>query len=185
MGILVGEKKEMEEYSRKDESYGASEEEKLELRLGPPDGGWSMSRGREDSLLSFRYFSNTNTINNASTGGKRGFMESVNGGQAHKFSSFLQLSSQGHHHQGMPVRAQESSQPGCNKGLDVQSSEKKAFSPPAAPANTATAVPNTSQKRYPSFSFSFLLFTVVFLLDRGYSLFHALVADDVLVVHAQ
>ncbi|XP_019196758.1 PREDICTED: auxin-responsive protein IAA16-like [Ipomoea nil] len=125
----------MEEYARKGERYGGgSEEEKLELRLGPPDGGWS-SRGREESssLLSFGYFSN---------GGKRGFMECVNGGSQapHKFSSFLQLSSQGH----MGVTVKESSQPGCNKGVEVQScSEKK------APANTTpTAVPNnTSQKR--------------------------------------
>ncbi|XP_019181588.1 PREDICTED: uncharacterized protein LOC109176581 [Ipomoea nil] len=130
----------MEEYARKGERYGGgSEEEKLELRLGPPDGGWSRGREESSSLLSFGYLSN---------GGKRGFMECVNGGSQapHKFSSFLQLSSQGHQGMGVTVRpqAQESSQPGCNKGVEVQScSEKK------APANTTpTAVPNnTSQKR--------------------------------------
>nr|GME13701.1 auxin-responsive protein IAA26-like [Ipomoea batatas] len=130
----------MEEYARKGERY---EEEKLELRLGPPDGGWSMRGREESSLLSFGYFCNNN-------GGKRGFMECVNGGQAphpHKFSSFLQLSSQ-HQGMGVTVRPEESSQPGCNKGVEVQScSEKKAFSD-SPPANTtATAVPNTSQKR--------------------------------------
>ncbi|XP_031119097.1 auxin-responsive protein IAA16-like [Ipomoea triloba] len=130
----------MEEYSRKGERY---EEEKLELRLGPPDGGWSMRGREESSLLSFGYFCNNN-------GGKRGFMECVNGGQAphpHKFSSFLQLSSQ-HQGMGVTVRPEESSQPGCNKGVEVQScSEKKAFSD-SPPANTtATAVLNTSQKR--------------------------------------
>ncbi|CAK9174549.1 unnamed protein product [Ilex paraguariensis] len=53
---------------------------------------------------------------------------------------FLQLKSTP---QSLPVMAKESSQPCCTKVVDLQSAEKKTFSP--APANTA--VPNSSQKR--------------------------------------
>ncbi|XP_019198708.1 PREDICTED: auxin-responsive protein IAA26-like [Ipomoea nil] len=139
----------MEGYSRKEEkcnkvlfegrSHGVSEEKKLELRLGPPDGEWcvkdrSKVRGRDDSHshLSFTHFSCASA--------KRGFLEApVNGAQPpHQFSSFLGLQSPSQS-QCLPVRPQEPSQPGCSKGVDLNSSEKMAFSPPA--------VPNTSQKR--------------------------------------
>ncbi|XVF24895.1 hypothetical protein REPUB_Repub13aG0167100 [Reevesia pubescens] len=146
---------------REDERrHGSSEEKKLELRLGPPgEDNWSIkgttknnNRERDESLLSLGYFSSM----------KR------NGKQTHKFStpedhhpvgsvlsspwaknhqqqtkppSFLQFPSTAP--QSLPVIAKESSKYCCNKAVDLQNSEKKAFSPPAP-----TAVPpNTSQKR--------------------------------------
>nr|GMD30453.1 auxin-responsive protein IAA26-like [Ipomoea batatas] len=119
-------------------SHGVSEEKKLELRLGPPDGEWcvkdsSKVRGRDDSSSSHLSF----THNFSCATAKRGFLDPpVNGAQPHQFSSFLQLQSPS---QCMHVRPQDPSQPGCSKGVDLNSSEKMAFSPPA--------VPNTSQKR--------------------------------------
>lgn len=129
----------------RDGEASSSEEKKLELRLGPPGGEdkrWSLkdstNRERDDHhhqyLLSLGYFSSTNNSNN------NGF-------------SFL------HHHssRSLPVMAKESSQPCCTKVADLQSpAEKKAF-PSSAPAKN-TAVPNSSQKRY--FSFSPLSFSL-------------------------
>ena len=143
----------------RDGEASSSEEKKLELRLGPPGGEdkrWSLkdstNRERDDHhnqyLLSLGYFSSTNNSNN------NGF-------------SFL------HHHspRSLPVMAKESSQPCCTKVADLQSpAEKKAF-PSSAPAKN-TAVPNSSQKRYFSFSpLSFSLSIVLIsLLDRIFSL---------------
>lgn len=189
------EKKNMEGYSRKEEkcnklfdlvpkesewllkkegtSHGVSEEKKLELRLGPPDGDWSVKdssklRGRDDSHLSFTYFSSATA--------KRGFLDPVNGGQPHQFSSFLRLQSPS---QCMHVRPQESSRPGCSKGVDLNSLEKKAFSPPAAKASTA--VPNTSQKRFLSHCFVLLsgqiIFTVLVVLAQWFYKSFMSVAD--------
>ncbi|KAK9280772.1 hypothetical protein L1049_003660 [Liquidambar formosana] len=56
-------------------------------------------------------------------------------------ASFLQFSSTTP--QSLPVMAKESSQTCCNKVVDLQTAEKKAFSP----ASANTAVPNSSQKR--------------------------------------
>lgn len=139
-------------------SHGVSEEKKLELRLGPPDGDWcvknsSKVRGRDDSSSSHLSF----THNFSCATAKRGFLDPpVNGAQPHQFSSFLQLQSPS---QCMHVRPQEPSQPGCSKGVDLNSSEKMAFSPPA--------VPNTSQKRF--------LFSHCFVLLSGQIMFTVLV----------
>lgn len=115
----------MEGYSRKwlmkrdeETNHGNSEEKKLELRLGPPNGDWSCSE-KDETLFLFSY--------NISKGN-----------HAQNFSSFLQLQSTA---QNESLKVQESSQTGCTKTADVQSTEmKKAFS------QTAT-VHNSAQKR--------------------------------------
>ncbi|XP_071901419.1 auxin-responsive protein IAA26-like [Coffea arabica] len=154
-----------------DTGHGAcSEEQKLELRLGPPGGP-------ESSNLSRGCFSNS-----TSAGTKRGFTDTTaNGNQAHvllkpcpwssssanfqgkgqqllqqqtKATPFLQLQSTSTQRP-LPaeVMSKDSSQHCCStKAVDLQNTaEKKAFSPPsAAAAATTTAVPNSStnaQKR--------------------------------------
>ncbi|XP_059595462.1 auxin-responsive protein IAA26 isoform X2 [Vitis vinifera] len=154
-------------------SHGSPEEKKLELRLGPPGEDWTIKdntnnnnyRERDESLRYLRYLSsmasmthncsnnnnNSNIINNTTTScGKRGFLETVerNTGeegyqvktqqqQQQTKASFLQFQSS------PPVITKESSQPCCTKVVDLQNTEKKAFSP----ASANTAVPNSSQKR--------------------------------------
>jgi len=151
--------------------HGLSEEKKLELRLAPPGEDWSVKdntktnhRDRDESLFSLAYFSpmasmNHNTsINNNSNGStvfSSPWSSSAYQGQTQhnhqqtKAPSFLQFPSTP---QSLPVMAQEASQPCCTKVVDLQSSEKKTFSP--------SSVPNSSQKRYSSFSlvFIFLIF---------------------------
>ncbi|RVW20102.1 Auxin-responsive protein IAA26 [Vitis vinifera] len=153
-------------------SHGSPEEKKLELRLGPPGEDWTIKdntnnnncRERDESLRYLRYLSsmasmthncsnnnnNSNIINNTTTScGKRGFLETVerNTGeegyqvktqqqQQQTKASFLQFQSS------PPVITKESSQPCCTKVVDLQNTEKKAFSP----ASANTAVPNSSQK---------------------------------------
>ncbi|KAJ8535901.1 hypothetical protein K7X08_034302 [Anisodus acutangulus] len=100
----------MEGYSR---NFGnSSEEKKLELRLGPPNGDWSNEK--DETLFPFSYISKTNNNNGNQNQ------------QAQKYSSFLQLQS----------TVQESSQTGCTKTTDVQTTDKK-----------KTTVPNTALKR--------------------------------------
>lgn len=163
--------------------HGLSEEKKLELRLGPPGEDWSMKdntktnqRDRDESLLSLAYFSPMASMNNNSNGSTvfsspwsssayQG--KTQNSQQQTKAPSFLQFPSTS---QSLPVMSQEPSQPCCAKVVDSQSAEKKTFSPSSA----KTAVPNSSQKRYSSFSslmFIFLIFwtedihSLVTLLD--------------------
>lgn len=185
---------------KEDRCRVTSDEKKLELCLGPPGGDWTSkdvskinSSGEDQSLLYFARFPNlttsmtsnnnsnySTTTTNTTSGTKRGFTDTVNGGNSecqthpqkfsfsedHVFSpswssshyqgksqqqpqqtrasSFLQLQSTS---QSLPaaVMSKESSQHCCTKAVDLQSAEKKAFSPPSA-ANTA--VPNSSaQKR--------------------------------------
>ncbi|KAF8407102.1 hypothetical protein HHK36_006227 [Tetracentron sinense] len=81
-------------FARRNEgSLGASEEKKLELRLGPPGEDWfskenskDNSRYGDESLLSFRCFSSmaskthnneSNSNNTTSSGAKRGFLNTV------------------------------------------------------------------------------------------------------------
>lgn len=103
-----------------EKKHGNSEEKKLELRLGPPNGDWSSEKA--ETLFPFSYISKPN-----------------NGTQAQKFSSFLQLQSTT---QNQSLMVQESFKTGCTKtATDVQSTEKKkVFS------QTAT-VHNSAQKR--------------------------------------
>ncbi|XP_015070186.1 auxin-responsive protein IAA26 [Solanum pennellii] len=117
----------MEGYSQKwlmqrgeEINHGNSEEKKLELRLGPPNGDWSCSE-KDETFYPFSYMSTTKGNNRDN--------------HAQNFSSFLQLQSTA---QKQSQRLQESV---CTKTADLQSTEKKkAFS------QTAT-VHNSAQKR--------------------------------------
>lgn len=212
---------------KEDRCRVTSEEKKLELCLGPPGGdNWTSndvvskfnSKGNDQqTLLSFAPTTNT------TSGTKRGFTDTVNGGggssspcqsQSHHVfshswsnsgyqgkapqlqqsqqtkisssssssSSFLQLQSTS---QCLPppppppsplVMSKESSQHCCNKAVDLQqqsTDKKKAFSPPSAAAAAAnTAVPNSSaQKRFLTFFFSFLFFTLMSVFLFGQRIF--------------
>ncbi|TYI26888.1 hypothetical protein ES332_A05G141900v1 [Gossypium tomentosum] len=167
---LIPQEREWQYPKRKEErSHVASEEKKLELRLGPPgdeEDNWSIkatgkndNRDRDEPLISLGYLSS---------------MKKSNGKQAHKLpspedqqqhhpiGSVLSPSWTKNHHrnhqqltnppflqfpstpqQCLPVIAKEQSQPCCTKVVDIQNAEKKSFSPTA---NTAVP-PNTSQKR--------------------------------------
>lgn len=151
--------------------HGFPEEKKLELRLGPPGEDWSVrdnsinnQRQRDESLFSLGYFSpRTSRTNNNSNGSQTQMFaassenpvgavlsspwpsSSAYQGKNHNQQqtippSFLQFPSTP---QSLPVMAQEASQPCCTKVVDLQSAEKKGFSPSSA----KTAVPNSSQKR--------------------------------------
>ncbi|KAL2928649.1 Auxin-responsive protein IAA26 [Bienertia sinuspersici] len=141
-------------------SSSASDENKLELRLGlPGDGNWSAknnlkSREREDSLLSLGYFPSKH--NNG--GGVIGCVQeqsynpwSSSSSQKKQQSSPYLQNHQNHDQyktckqqtKGLPVMGKDSSQPCCTRIVELQTAEKKAFSPPSA----NTAVPNSSQKR--------------------------------------
>lgn len=147
LDLISKEKQRMMMMNNEERRYGccSSDENKLELRLGlPGDGNWSAKqslkngntvREREESLLSLGYFSSNHN----------------NGVSTTTSSPFLQ--NHHHHHQyqtcpkqprNLPVMGKESSQPCCTRIVELQTAEKKAFSPSSA---TNTAVPNTSQKR--------------------------------------
>ncbi|GLU14422.1 hypothetical protein SLE2022_309940 [Rubroshorea leprosula] len=152
--------KEREEWQvRRDD--GASEERKLELRLGPPgeenwaqkDGSKNNNRERDESHLSLGYFSSAAMSNNGNKA-QQGFSSLENRPvgsvlssswvqphQQTKVPSFLQFPSTAP--QSLLVTARESSQPCCTKGVDLQNAEKKAFSP----ASANTTVTSSSQKR--------------------------------------
>ncbi|KAI3463298.1 hypothetical protein Pfo_019961 [Paulownia fortunei] len=128
-------------------SHGLSEEKKLELRLGPPGGDWTIkdnnssqntSRGRDhESLHPFGYFSNNPCAQNPVLNSPW---------QQQTKAHFLHLQSTHSQAQpGLPV-LKESSQPCSNRvAADLKNSEKKAFSP--APANTAVPNSSSAQKR--------------------------------------
>ncbi|XP_009628748.1 auxin-responsive protein IAA26-like [Nicotiana tomentosiformis] len=102
-----------------------SEEKNLELRLGPPN--------EEIWFKKIVYKNNSKESEDT--------LYSVNGkDQVVKFSSFLQLQTTSNQSQNLHLMTQESSQICCSKA-------EKAFSPAVAAADTATAVPNTAQKR--------------------------------------
>lgn len=149
-------------------SHGSSEEKKLELRLGPPGGDWSLktSREKDESLLSLGCFSRLTSMAHNNNGnqtqkcsssdnpvgpsltspwGSSGYQGKVQHTQQQAQAPFLPFPSTP---QSLPVIAKDASQTCCTKVVELQNVEKKAFSP--APANTA--VPNSSQKRYSSFS---------------------------------
>ncbi|KAG6727786.1 hypothetical protein I3842_02G142400 [Carya illinoinensis] len=153
--------------------HGPSEEKELELRLGPPGNqDWSMRDSarknpgdKSESLLSLGYFSSMSSMTQNISNGSQTQMFSASKNpvgavissscsssaygyrgktqhnqQQTKVPSFLQLNSP---LQGLPVMTQEASQRCCTEAVDIQSAEKKAFSPSSA----TTAVPNSSQKR--------------------------------------
>ena len=157
--------------------HGLPEEKKLELRLGPPGEDWSVKhnsknnnqRERDESLLSLGYYSRmaSRTHNNNSNGCQTQMFAASSENpwnspsvyqhnqQQTKAPSFLQFPSTPN---SLPVMSQETPQPCCTKVVDLQNAEKKGFSPSSA----KTAVPNSSQKRY--FSFSSLMYIVLFLV---------------------
>lgn len=135
---------------------------KLELRLGlPGDGNWSAkqtlkSREREESLLSLGYF-NGGGIGcgkeqnhhpwSSSSCSQQKQQTNTTTTSSNTTSAFLQ----NHQYQTcpnqgkcLPVMGKDSSQPCCTRIVELQTAEKKAFSPSSA--NTAV-LPNTSQKR--------------------------------------
>lgn len=145
----------MEEYSRKEEGcpqlldliprarewltkraeearHVVSEEKKLELRLGPPGGEWTMRENtttiyRERELLSLGYFPTSPCAQSP--------------WQHHQYLHHLQSG------QGQIAVNKESSQPCSNRAAAEQQSaaENKAFS--AAAANTAVHTSGSAQKR--------------------------------------
>ncbi|GMY34371.1 auxin-responsive protein IAA26-like [Fagus crenata] len=143
--------------------HGLPEEKKLELRLGPPGEDWSVKhnsknnnqRERDESLLSLGYYSPmaSRTHNNNNSNGCQTQMFAASSEnpwnspsvyqhnqQQTKAPSFLQFPSTP---KSLPIMSQETPQPCCTKVVDLQSAEKKGFSPSSA----KTAVPNSSQKR--------------------------------------
>ncbi|KAM7480500.1 hypothetical protein LguiA_028713 [Lonicera macranthoides] len=140
---------------------GASEEKKLELRLGLPgedDDDWTIklngtnnSNYREtvtserNSLLSLGYSSRiiAQNTNPSTCGSKRGFIDTVVDPkriEEEEEDTWI-------FNKGLPVAVKESSsQTCCTKvGVDLHSAEKNGFSPASASANNNTAV--TLQKR--------------------------------------
>lgn len=123
-------------------SHGLSEEKKLELSLGPPGGENTTATSRErnhhdSSHLPFGYFTTTTSPR----------LQNLKSPWQHqtRAPSFLHLHSQA-------TVIKESSQPCSNRAAELQSAEKKAFSP----ANTA-GVPN-SQKRCLRFYYYYFFF---------------------------
>ncbi|GAB4842306.1 hypothetical protein Ancab_012276 [Ancistrocladus abbreviatus] len=139
-------------------SRGCSDEKKLELRLGLPgdEDNWSTKNNpkiqRDDSILSLNYFSSMTHRNGSShhqdqkqafaspwpCSGYQNQQQQQNQQQPAKVP-FLQYQT------GPATVAKDSSQPCCTRMVELQTAEKKAFSPASAAANTA--VPNSSQKR--------------------------------------
>ncbi|KAE8718381.1 Auxin-responsive protein IAA7 [Hibiscus syriacus] len=134
---LIPQGREWHHVKREDERKdGSSVEKKLELRLGPP--GEDNSEGDDESLLSLGYFSSSSMGSVLSTPWGKNHHQ-----QQTKTCSFLQFPSTTAPPHSLPVMAKESSQPCCNKAVDLQDAERKAFN---LPANTAVPL-NTSQKR--------------------------------------
>ncbi|XP_021765354.1 auxin-responsive protein IAA26-like [Chenopodium quinoa] len=156
LDLINGNNKNSEKiYGLSSSSSSCNEENKLELRLGLPgdNGNWSAKQGlksreREESLLSLGYF-NGGVIRCGKEQNHKSWTSSSTTTTIN--SAFLQ-----NHHQekqqyqtcpkqanGLTVMVKDSSQPCCTRIAELQSAEKKAFSPSSA----LTAVPNTSQKR--------------------------------------
>ncbi|KAF8388868.1 hypothetical protein HHK36_025549 [Tetracentron sinense] len=156
---------------RDEERFGASEEKKLELRLGPPGEDWfikeknkSNGRERDESLLSLGCFSsmaskthNSININNTSSEKPVGTIFSSpwsSGSLPSPSSSAFQQQQPKPSFLGFPlipksshVMSKESSQTCTTKVVDLQNSEKKACSSASASLSPSTTAPNTSQKR--------------------------------------
>ncbi|KAK2971124.1 hypothetical protein RJ640_008548 [Escallonia rubra] len=142
LDLIPKERKWLVQRDEEEGKHGASEEKKLELRLGPPgqEEDWTRKNNStrrindERSLFSLGYFPNVgqNTTNTNS------FMI-----QAQKAQFQLQPTTTP---QGLSVMGKESSQSCSTKVADLQNAaEKKIAFSPAPAANTA--VPNSSQKR--------------------------------------
>jgi len=158
----------------------SSEERKLELRLGPPGEDWSLggkmknsNAEREESLLSLGCF--PSNMSHA--------MLSPNNGFQSKASPWPNYHHQGNNKPSSPF-LQFPSKDASQKVVELQNGcgggDGKVFSPSSA--NTAVSQPNTSQKRYSTFSFLYPCF-VTFrqrIFNPRVTLFHIFFG----VVHA-
>lgn len=139
----------------------SSEERKLELRLGPPGEDWSLggkmkNTEREESLLSLGCFSPNINSNAFQSKASHPWPNYHHHGQGNNkkasSSSFLQFPSST-----QPVMmGKDASCPKVVVELQQNGGDGKVFSPSSA--NTAVSQPNTSQKRYSSFSFLYPCF---------------------------
>lgn len=137
---------EREWHMKKGEGGKSSEERKLELRLGPPGvEDWSLNdkmkntQTDHESLLSLGYYSPM-MPHSAKLSSNNGFQSfHHHNHQGNKASSFL-------HHTSSPTCGPKVVELQQNKGSD---NNNKVFS---SPSSANTAVPNSSQKRYSSFS---------------------------------
>ncbi|XP_073122884.1 auxin-responsive protein IAA26-like [Henckelia pumila] len=130
LDLMVPKGKEVLVKSAEETKHELSEEKKLELRLGPPSGDWTISKERDHTC--FGQFANNPSTQNP-------VLKSPWNHQ--NMASFLHLQSAP---QGPVTVKKESSQPcSIRAAVDLQSAEKKAFSP----ANTAVHNSNSAQKR--------------------------------------
>lgn len=136
---------EREWHMKKGEGGKSSEERKLELRLGPPGvEDWSLNdkmkntQTDHESLLSLGYYSPM-MPHSAKLSSNNGFHSYQHHHQGSKATSFL-------HHTSSQTCGPKVVELQQNKGSD---NNNKVFS---SPSSANTAVPNSSQKRYSSFS---------------------------------
>ncbi|XP_073269170.1 auxin-responsive protein IAA26-like isoform X2 [Primulina huaijiensis] len=116
LDLMVPKGEELLVKSAVETKHGLSEEKKLELRLGPPSGDWTISKGRNHMCLD--QFANNPSIQNP-------VLKSPWNHQ--NMASFLHLQSAP---QESVTIMKESSQPcSIRAAVDLQSAEKKAFSP--------------------------------------------------------
>lgn len=156
--------------------HGLSEENKLELRLGPPGEDWSMTdntrknqRESSESLLSLGYFSPTasmaqnSSINNNGNGSQTQFSSSENPVGAVLSSPWSSSAYQGktQHNQKQTKAPSFLQVPSALKSLPVLAQEalqprssnvvelQSADKKAFSQSSAMTAVPNSSQKRCP------------------------------------
>ncbi|XP_075491330.1 auxin-responsive protein IAA26-like isoform X2 [Primulina tabacum] len=115
LDLMVPKGKELLVKSAVETKHGLSEEKKLELRLGPPSGDWTISKGRDHTCLD--QFANNPSIQNP-------VLKSPWNHQ--NMASFLHLQSAPQD----PVTIMKESSKPCSirAAVDLQSAEKKAFS---------------------------------------------------------
>lgn len=120
-------------------------QETVERNTG--DEGWIMSSNGNQNQQQGAGNNNNNGVP-ASPWSPSGYQVKTQQQQPQTKASFLEFQSS------PTVITKESPQTCCTKVVDLQNTEKKAFSP--APANTA--VPNSSQKRYPQLFYFFKIY---------------------------
>lgn len=171
-------------YGLSSSSSCCDENNKLELRLGLPgdnnnNRNWSAkhaldSRQIEDSLLSLGHHGSGGVIRCGKEHSHQPWTSSSTAAIPTTTTSNSAFQyNQTRPKEALPVMVKDASQACCTRIVELQSAEKKTFSPSSA----LTAVPNISQKRYNLFSFSFYFFEIYFILiRRGYSF---IIVDDV------
>ncbi|GMI77971.1 indole-3-acetic acid inducible 26, phytochrome-associated protein 1 [Hibiscus trionum] len=148
---LIPQEREWHHVKREDDKKdGSSEEKKLELRLCPPgEDTWYFSSSMKSNGKQAHKFpcpEDHHPVGSvlSTPWGKNHHHHQQTCQTMTSCSSFLQFpSTAAPPPHSLPVMAKESSQPCCNKAVDLQDAERKAFKPPA---NTAVPL-NTSQKR--------------------------------------